>query len=111
MNEENEHRVTDGAIDDRPLRVGGSVTRPVKISGDQPKYTELARRTGVHGVVIIEVIIDEEGKVADERVLQPLPMGLDGAALDAVRTWRFKPATFQGKPVKVFYTLEVHFQT
>ncbi len=111
MNEENEHRVTDGAIDNRPWRVGGAVTRPEKISGELPKYTELARRTHVHGVVIVEVIIDEEDRVVDERILQPLPMGLDGAALEAVRTWRFRPATFQGKPVKVFYTLEVHFQT
>lgn len=43
-------------------------------------------------------------------VLKPLPMGLDRAALDAVAKWRFKPATLQGKPVKVYYTLTVNFQ-
>ena len=36
-------------------------------------------------------------------------MGLDRAALDAVEKWKFKPATLEGKPVKVFYTLTVNF--
>jgi TonB family protein len=37
-------------------------------------------------------------------------MGLDRAALEAVQNWRFKPATLQGRPVKVYYTLTVNFQ-
>ena len=109
MSEENGHEVTDAVGDDRPLRVGGDVTRPIKISGDPPKYTEIARKVHLQGDVVLEVIIDEQGKVSNARVLKGLPMGLDKAALDAVATWRFNPATFQGRPVRVFYTLEVHF--
>jgi periplasmic protein TonB len=109
MSDAVEHGVTNSLDDGTPLRVGGSVTRPTKISGDQPKYTELARKAHLEGVVLVEVIIDEQGKVVNERILEPLPMGLDKAALDTVATWRFSPATFQGRPVKVFYTLEVHF--
>jgi TonB family protein len=44
------------------------------------------------------------------RVLKGLPMGLDHAAVDAVQKWKFKPATLEGRPVKVYYVLTVNFQ-
>ena len=93
-----------------PYRVGEGVTRPEKISGAPPVYTEAARKARVTGTVVIESIIDEQGNVTNTRVLQGLPMGLDQAALEAVQAWKFKPARFQGKPVKVYYTLTVNFQ-
>ena len=109
------HLVAAAGADERPLRVGGDVTRPEKISGPTPVYTELARearRQGVPivGVVIIEVTIDSEGNVVDPHVLKGMPMGLDRAALDAVEKWKFKPATLHGKPVSVIYTLTVDFK-
>lgn len=110
MEPENEPRMTDGAVDDRPWRIGGDVSRPEKISGALPKYTNVARRAGLHGVVIIEVVIDIQGDVVDEHILQGLPMGLDRAAREAVKTWKFRPAMFKGQPVKVYDILEVHFE-
>lgn len=94
---------------EEPYRVGDQVTRPEKIAGVPPVYTEEARKAGVTGVVILEAIIDERGDVVNIRVLKGLPKGLDQAALDAVETWKFKPATLEGKPVKVYYTLTVNF--
>jgi len=96
-------------VDNEPIRVFGAVTRPVIIDGPQPRYTETGRRAGVQGTVIVEAIINEQGRVTDLRILKTLPMGLDQAAVDAVRSWRFKPATLAGKAVKVFYTLTVNF--
>ena len=93
-----------------PYRVGGEVTRPEKVSGEPPQYTELARRARVTGVVIVEAVIDEQGNITDTRVLKGLPMGLDRQAVDAVKAWKFKPATLRGKPVAVYYTLVVNFQ-
>jgi len=95
---------------DSPYRVGYGVSRPEKISGAAPVYTELARRSRVSGTVIVEVIIDEQGNVVDPRVLKGEPMGLDRAAVDAIETWKFKPAMKEGKPVKVYYVLTVNFQ-
>jgi TonB family protein len=60
--------------------------------------------------VILEAIIDRDGSVRDVRVLKPLPNGLDQAAMDAVRQWRFKPGTHNGEPVAVFYNLTVNFR-
>jgi TonB family protein len=87
-----------------------AVTRPKKISGERPVYTEMARRARVQGVVIVESVIDEEGNVTRARVLRGLPMGLDEAALEALETWKFEPATQEGRPVPVSYTLTVNFR-
>ncbi len=96
----------DGAI----LRVGAGVTAPEKISTPPPVYTEMARKARVQGVVILEAVIDQHGNVTEAHVLKGLPLGLDRAALQAVAKWKFRPATFQHKPVRVFYPLTVPFQ-
>ena len=93
-----------------PYRVGDNVTRPEKLSGAPPMYTEVARKARVQGVVILEAIIDELGDVVNARVLKGLPMGLDRSALEAVKTWKFKPAMMDGRPVKVYYVITVNFQ-
>jgi hypothetical protein len=49
--------------------------------------------------------------VKNTRVLQGLPLGLDRAAVEAVKTWKFKPATLEGRLVKVYYVLTVNFAT
>jgi periplasmic protein TonB len=59
--------------------------------------------------VIIEAIIDQNGNVTDARVLKGLPMGLDDAALSAVKRWKFLPGTLNGTPVPVYYNLTVIF--
>jgi TonB family protein len=90
--------------------VGGDVTAPQSIVRVEPVYTEIARKARIEGIVIIEAIIDRQGNVTDVRVLKPLPMGLDQAALDAVRKWKFKPGTLNGQPVPVIYNLTVNFR-
>ena len=86
------------------------VKPPVAISRIDPQYTEVARKARVEGIVIIEAIIDRNGNVTDARVLKPLALGLDTAALDAVRRWKFTPGTLNGQPVPVIYNLTVNFR-
>lgn len=94
-----------------PYRVGSGVTRPDLLSATtKPVYTEIARKARVQGIVIVEAIIDEQGDVTETRVLKGLPMGLDQSAVEAVKTWKFKPATLEGRPVPVYYVLTVNFQ-
>jgi protein TonB len=99
-----------GGTGDRPVRVGGDVQAPVAISRIEPTYTEVARKARIEGIVIIEAIIDRNGNVTDARVLKPLPLGLDAAALEAVKRWKFKPGTLNGQPVPVIYNLTVNFR-
>lgn len=94
---------------DGPIQVGGDVKAPVKVYDPQPEYTEIARKARIQGVVIVQVIIDEEGNVTSAKILKGLPMGLDQTALEAVEQWRFEPAKLHGKPVSVYYNLTLNF--
>jgi protein TonB len=58
--------------------------------------------------VILEVFIDEDGTVADTRVLRSIPL-LDQAAMDAVRQWKFTPTLLNGAPTRVVMTVTVMF--
>jgi periplasmic protein TonB len=101
--------VRRAAADDAPIPVGGAVLRPIFLSGPQPRYTEMARKAGIQGSVIVEAIIDEQGRVTHVRMLKDLSLGLGEAAVEAIQSWRFKPATLAGRAVKVYYTLTVNF--
>ncbi|MCB1008712.1 MAG: energy transducer TonB [Acidobacteria bacterium] len=93
-----------------PIQVGGDVRPPEKISAPQPQYTEIARKARIQGVVIVQAIIDKQGNVTNVKVLKGLPMGLEEAAVDAIKQWKFRPATLNGKPVTVYYNLTVNFK-
>lgn len=91
-------------------RVDSTMTPPKVISRVEPVYPEVAKKSGISGVVILELTIKEDGSVSDVRVLKPLPLGLDQAAVDAVRQWRFEPATKEGKPVEVAFNITINFK-
>jgi TonB family protein len=99
----------ESAESDPPLRVGGDVKPPVLTKRVEAIPTPEAVRSRISGVVILEVMVDENGHVADARVLKPLPFGLDGAAITAVKQWEFSPGTLNGKPVTVQYNVTVQF--
>ncbi len=95
---------------DGPIYVTGDVKKPEKLTSPPPQYTEIARKARIQGVVILQSIIDEQGNVTEVSILKGLPMGLAEAAMGAVRQWKFKPATLNGKPVAVYFNLTVNFQ-
>ena len=90
------------------VRVGGAVRAPAKLVDVQPVYPDEARRANVQGVVIIEIVIDTQGRVHDARILRSIP-GLDDAALEAVRQWEFTPTAIDGVPVPLAMTVTVNF--
>ncbi len=93
-----------GGEADLPVEAGGGIVSPVLIesSGVKPVYPEEALRAGVEGLVVLVAIVDERGRVGGEiKVVRGLGHGCDEAAVAAVRQWRFRPATRNGKPIKV----------
>jgi TonB family protein len=91
---------------DDPPSVDGSFEPPVR--RDRPIYPPEAKAAGIEGNVVVEVLIDEEGRVIDATVVRSIPL-LDAEALRAVREWRFKPAVVKGKPTRVRMTTTVNF--
>jgi protein TonB len=91
-----------------PLRVGGQIKEPKKLTDVRPVYPEVAKQARVQGVVILECTISPEGRVTDTRVLRGVPL-LDGAAIDAVRQWTYAPTLMNGVPVPVLMTVTVNF--
>jgi TonB family protein len=58
----------------------------------------------------MRMVIDRDGIAQDIAVVQSLDEGLDQSAVDAVSHWHFAPAKKDGKPVRVFATIEVNFR-
>jgi len=83
---------------------------PIPTYRPQPDYTPEASKAKLEGVVVLRIMIDDSGNVTDVRELStPLGNGLDESAIKTVRTWRFKPATRNGKPIAVRTTVEISF--
>ena len=69
----------------------------------------MARRTGVMGDVVVEVVVSETGEVTSAHVVSGHPL-LRDAALQAARAWRFTPTLLSGTPVKVVGTITFAFK-
>jgi TonB family protein len=85
-------------------------TEPRVISRAQPTYPAAARARGTEGTVILRTVVRRDGSVDDVMIIRDQPNGLGDAAADAVRRWRFAPATYQGQPIDVYYTVTVNFR-
>ena len=86
-------------------------TTPVLIREVKPDYTKAAREARIQGVVELSAVILVDGTVGDVTVTRSLDRnyGLDEEAVKALKQWRFKPGTEDGKPVAVTVTIEMTF--
>jgi protein TonB len=85
-------------------------TQPEEIDRVLPRYPAAARRNGVEGSVVLRGIVRRDGTMDEVEVIKDLPYGLGDAARRAVSRWRFRPATFRGEPIDVYYTVTVNFR-
>jgi TonB family protein len=90
--------------------VPANSTAPVLIRKTEPEYTEEARAAHFQGTVTLSARVNTDGVPEDMRVVRSLGMGLDEKAIDAVKQWRFRPATEDGQPVASMSTIEVNFR-
>jgi periplasmic protein TonB len=64
---------------------------------------------GLQGDVVVEVTIDEQGKVTDTKILQSLAQEIDDKIIAVLRNWRFKPATLDGVAISSRQDVHFHF--
>ena len=102
---------SQAAEDQGALRAGrNGVTIPIGYYAPTPEYTDFARTTKIQGAIVLMATVSEAGGAENLKIVKGLPFGLNQASLDAVRKWKFHPATLDGKPVPVQVPIEVTFR-
>ena len=101
---------TGGGEGGGPFRPGSGIEPPKLLREVKADYTDEARRAGIEGEVLLEIVVRRDGSVGDVRVRRGLDRGLDQRAIAAVRQWRFAPATRRGAPVDVIVEVGVDFR-
>jgi protein TonB len=91
-----------------PVRVGGNVKPPRLLFAPDPEYPVLARQAHLSGVVIIEAIIDEHGKVTGMRLVSGHPI-LVPSAMSAVSKRRYEPTILDGEATPIDLRVEITF--
>ena len=87
------------------------VKHPQVVYEKKPSYTAEAMRKKIQGSVEVGAIVDRKGKPTEVKILKSLDSeyGLDKKAVDAVKAWRFKPGTKDGKAVATEIKIELTF--
>jgi protein TonB len=94
----------------RPAARAADVPRPVIVRNPAPRYPEFARRKGWEGRVVVRVSVDANGRPTQTAISKGSGYGvLDQAALQAVKTWRFRPRTLGGVPMAGTVDVPVNF--
>jgi TonB family protein len=88
---------------------GKKIPAPRLVKKVDPAYTPAAKEARVSGTVILRILVGKTGEVEDVEVLKGLPKGLTESAIAAVRQWRYEPATIDGRPAPVLFTITVNF--
>lgn len=99
-----------GGAGDAPVPAGLVATAPALLRRVAPEYPKSVRQQGVEGLVVVEAILDREGRVEPEvRMVRSIPR-LDAYAIAAIRQWRFRPARNpDGSPVRVLLEIPIQF--
>ena len=90
-------------------RAGGDISEPVEISRVLPTVPPAVQRSaGSAGILLFEATITAEGTVTNVRSLRPVPAAareLERLYAEALARWRYRPAIYKGRPVRVYLTI------
>lgn len=98
-----------GQLGGEVMSFGEGMTRPERLSGRNPEYSQAALQAQIEGVMIVQCTITVEGEVTNCHIIKPLPH-MERAVMEALRTWRMKPVMFQGRPVAVKYKIPIRLK-
>jgi len=102
----------DGGMGDDVYNAGaGGVGYPICVYCPNPPFSEEAVKSKYQGIVLLLVTVTADGRVTNIRILKSLGSGLDEKAVEAVRSWKFKPALGPDRqPVTVNAPVEITFR-
>jgi protein TonB len=91
-----------------PVRIGGQLQAPALLKRVEPIYPSIAQMAAIDGIVILDAIIDEHGRVQSLKVLRGHPL-LAKAATAAVQQWEYEPLKLNGTPTAFELTVSLWF--
>jgi TonB family protein len=89
-------------------RVGPGVMAGYRVGGKNATYPSIAKSQRIEGMVMLETKISKTGNITDLQLVSG-PKVLRQSALDAVKTWKYKPYTLGGQPVEVETSINIIF--
>jgi len=101
----------DTSPEQSPAASGDGFSDPMLIHKASPRYPPQASRRRIGGRVSIQAIVRKDGSVTDPKVFKSTgsECGMEEAALEAVRKWKYEPGRVNGEPVEVSFTIIVDF--
>ena len=76
----------------------------------EPNYSDEARRAHIQGAVILDAIVEKDGTIQPNKVVNGLGYGLDDEAIKSVKTWKCTPGRYEGQPVAVSVRITINFR-
>ena len=95
-------------VSHEPVRIGGQVSAPALLQRVEPVYPAIAQLAAIDGVVILDAIVDEHGRIQSVKVLRGHPL-LARAASEAVQQWEYEPLKLNGTPTPFELTVSLWF--
>jgi protein TonB len=95
-------------VSHEPVRIGGVVQAPALVKRVEPIYPAIAQLAAIDGVVILDAIVDEHGRVQSLKVLRGHPL-LAKAATEAVEQWQYEPLRLNGTATSFELTVSLWF--
>lgn len=100
----------DSIVEDTVMSEGSVDSKPKVTSRSAMAYPASAMKNGTKGYVIVNLLIAKDGSIELAKVLESSPQGVfDNTVLNGIMTWRFTPAKYKGKPVKVWAKQKISF--
>jgi len=84
-------------------------TPPVPVRTPPPQYPPELKREGVAGIVTVAIVVDEKGAVSSAAINKSTNPAFDQPSLDAVKKWKFKPATKDNQAIPSKVIVPLHF--
>lgn len=95
--------------DDRVYHVTSDIDPPELVHRVDPRYPLVDRRAGREGTVVITVVVDGNGDVAEAKIIRGVSEAIDRAAVEAVMQWTYRPAFMDGRTVSVYSVIRLAF--
>jgi TonB family protein len=94
--------------EDPPVRTGGSIPIPRRIAGVNPEKEGIALRADMKATVVVEILVERDGSVAEVKFMRPAPY-FEDAVRKALSTWKYEPVRVEGKPVRAILHVTFEF--